>query len=255
MDTLFIGQNHIHLDEVDSTNSYAISLLKNVNLTEGTLISAKHQTKGRGQRGNLWDAMAGQNATFSLIVKPAFLNENQLFYLSKCAALALYDVLAYFLNTGHFDIKIKWPNDILVNGKKIAGVLIENVLSGRQLSWSVAGIGLNINQTSFSDGLNATSIKSCTGQDHDIMLAIRYFCTAFEGYYLQLKNKSFNSINENYALFLFGLKSWINVEVEGMPLSLFFEAVTEDGRINLSDRGGNTYLFDVKQIKWLKLTS
>lgn len=255
MDTLFIGQNHIHLDEVDSTNSYAISLLKNVNLTEGTLINAKHQTKGRGQRGNLWNAVAGQNATFSLIVRPTFLNENQLFYLSKCAALALYDVLAYFLNTGHFDIKIKWPNDILVNGKKIAGVLIENVLSGRQLSWSVAGIGLNINQTSFSDGLNATSIKSCTGQDHDIMLAIRYFCTAFEGYYLQLKNKSFNSINENYALFLFGLKSWINVEVEGMPLSLFFEAVTEDGRINLSDRDGNTYLFDVKQIKWLKLTS
>lgn len=255
MDTLFIGQNHIHLDEVDSTNSYAISLLKNVNLAEGTLISARYQFNGRGQRGNLWHAGAGQNATFSLIVKPVFLNENELFYLSKCTALALHDVLAHFLNTGHFDIKIKWPNDILVNGKKIAGVLIENVLSGRQLSWSVAGIGLNINQTSFSGGLNATSVKSYTGQDHDIMLAIRLFCTAFEGYYLQLKNKSFNSINENYALHLFGLGTWINIEAEGMPLNLFFEAVTEDGRIKLSDKSGDSYLFDVKQIKWLKLTS
>lgn len=253
MDTLFIGQNLIQLNEVESTNSYAIALLKNVNPPEGTLIMAKHQTHGRGQRGSLWEAQMGQNAIFSLVLKPSFLDEKHLFYLSKCAALALYDVLTQRLNSSHFDIKIKWPNDILVNGQKIAGVLIENHFSERRVAWSVVGVGININQTVFSHTLNATSLHLCTLQNHDILLAIQHFCMAFEGYYLQLKNKSLGALTDFYNARLLGLGKWIDVEMNEGPQRLFFEAVTEEGRIQLSETEGKTHLLDVKQIKWLKL--
>ncbi len=251
METLFIGQNHIHLNEVDSTNSYAIALLKNVNLTEGSLITCDNQTQGRGQRGSLWEAQAGQNATFSLVLKPTFLSQEKLFYLSKCSALAVYDVLTQVLVSGHFDIKIKWPNDILVDKKKISGMLIENNFSNQQLLWSVLGVGLNTNQITFSEGINATSLKNLTLTKHDTLGITKAFCTAFEGYYLQLKNKSFKQIDVLYYQRLFGLNEWIDVEIDGKVERLFFETVTESGRIELYNEAGKSQLFDVKQVKWL----
>lgn len=251
MDTLFIGQNHIHLNEVDSTNSYAIALLKNVNLNDGSLITCWHQTHGRGQRGSVWEAQAGLNATFSLVLKPSFLPENKLFYLSKCAALAMYDVLSHILDSSHFDIKIKWPNDILVNKKKICGMLMENSFISGRLQWCVAGIGINVNQTEFSEGLNATSLKNITGKEHDSLDITKCFCTAFEGYYLKLKNKAYDALNKLYLERLFGIHQSIEVEICGKIQSLVFETVTESGTIALCNDTGKTEFYDVKEVKWL----
>jgi BirA family transcriptional regulator, biotin operon repressor / biotin---[acetyl-CoA-carboxylase] ligase len=251
MDTLFIGQNHIHLNEVDSTNSYAITMLKNVNLPEGSLITCSHQTNGRGQRGSSWESQEGLNATFSLVLKPLFLPENKLFYLSKCCALAMYDVITQQLNSGHFDIKIKWPNDILVNRKKICGMLLENSFSGNRLLWCVAGMGLNVNQTIFSDGINATSLKQLQLVEHDSLDIIKRFCTAFERYYLLLKNKAYDTIDKSYFHCLFCLNEQVELEINGEFKSCYLETVTESGLLALRDEQGNTGFYDVKEVKWL----
>src|ERR1043165_9220886 len=151
MSTLFIGQNKVFLPETHSTNSYAIELLKNVNAIEGTVVYTHKQTQGKGQRGNSWIAEPQRNTTLSLILRPVFLNSKNTFYLSKITALALHDLLTEILDVGQFDIKIKWPNDILVNSKKIAGVLIENSILNEHLQWSVIGIGINVNQDNFGE--------------------------------------------------------------------------------------------------------
>ena len=125
MQTLFIGKNLLFLHEVESTNTYAMNLLRNVNVIEGTIVYTDNQTKGRGQRGTVWSSNIGQNIISSIILKPTFLSIENSFYLSKITALAIYDVLTDILTSGQYDIKIKWPNDILVNQQKIAGILIE----------------------------------------------------------------------------------------------------------------------------------
>ena len=149
METLFIGRNIIFLPQVNSTNSYAIEMLKNVNLAEGTLVHTAEQTEGRGQRGSVWKTEKTSNLTASLVLKPTFLDLKNQHYLYQISALACYDALAELLDSSQFDIKIKWPNDILVNKQKIAGILIENNISNTQLSWSVVGVGFNVNQTIF----------------------------------------------------------------------------------------------------------
>ena len=98
---------------------------------EGSVVWAHHQTQGRGQAGNTWQAMPGQNLTFSLILYPTFLANDQLFYLSKLTSTVLRNVLLTHLPT--HDIEIKWPNDMLVNRQKIAGILIENQFEGARL--------------------------------------------------------------------------------------------------------------------------
>ena len=127
MNTLFVGQTMINLAETDSTNTYANNLLKQGLVNEGTVIITEHQTKGRGQMGNTWLAKKGENLTFSVVLHPVFLSADKQFYLSKITALAVFNTLTEFIDASQHDIKIKWPNDILVNKKKIAGILIEYI--------------------------------------------------------------------------------------------------------------------------------
>lgn len=154
-----IGQKIIRLDTVDSTNNYAANLLKEGRIGHGTVILAEEQTAGRGQRGAVWDSNPADNLLVSVFLTPANLSVADQVALTHFASLSVAQVLRKI----GISSEIKWPNDILVDGKKIAGMLIENTLSGGKVATSVVGIGLNVNQTEFG-GLNATSIRNLTGQ-------------------------------------------------------------------------------------------
>ena len=148
----------IWLDTVDSTNDEArrrISDLDNL-----SVLSALEQTAGRGQRGNSWAARAGENLTFTIVLKyghgalPSVRAVDQ-FTISEITALTVVDLLA----SHGIEAKIKWPNDIYVGNKKICGILIENSVREGMLSSSIIGIGLNVNQTEFDPSLpNPTSM-------------------------------------------------------------------------------------------------
>lgn len=140
-------------DSVDSTNLVAF---RNMSTASGpTVWAARFQTAGRGQRGNVWESEAGRNLTFSLLVRPANLSPSRQFLLSEAATLGVRDYLA---DLG-LDARVKWPNDVYVEDRKICGMLIEHLLSGDRVAASVLGIGVNLNQREFRGGApNPTSV-------------------------------------------------------------------------------------------------
>ncbi len=246
-----MGRNIIFLPRVNSTNSYAIEMLKNVNLAEGTVVHTAEQTNGKGQRGSVWNTEKTSNLTASLVIKPTFLNLKNQHYLYQISALACYDVLAELLDTSQFDIKIKWPNDILVNKQKVAGILIENHVTNSKLSWSVVGIGLNVNQTIFDEGFNASSLKLALGKEVDIDNVLQLLCKHFEKYYLQLKNNKFDQIKAEYLKHFFRLNNWMDFEIEGIVKTMYIAGVSDEGMLWLKDKNDRPYYMDVKQLKWL----
>ena len=128
-DTLFIGRNHIEVPSVNSTNEYAPTLLSKSKPPEGTVISTQDQYAGRGQIGSSWESQPGKNISLSIILYPIFLPIAQQFLLNQCISLAIFDLAdKYFPKK----TEIKWPNDIYVKGKKVAGILIQNTISGSQ---------------------------------------------------------------------------------------------------------------------------
>lgn len=147
-------------DILGSTNDEA----RNPAYREGDIVIAERQTAGRGQRGHTWESAEGQNLTFSLILEPRFLPINEQFLLSEVLALGLVDTLAEY----KIEARIKWTNDIYVGDKKIVGMLVENSLTGGCLARTIAGIGLNINQTEFDPSLpNPTSMSLVAGRKFD----------------------------------------------------------------------------------------
>src|SRR5688572_32157531 len=151
-----MGHSVVFMPECHSTNDEASQLIESSdNVVEGTVVITNDQTSGRGQRGNTWISEPGKNLTFSLVMKPAFLSAQDQFLLNKAFSLGLYDYLHITLKA---TVKIKWPNDMLANDKKICGILIENQIQGQNIQHSVVGIGLNVNQENFSMP-TATSMK------------------------------------------------------------------------------------------------
>ncbi|MBK7818029.1 MAG: biotin--[acetyl-CoA-carboxylase] ligase [Sphingobacteriaceae bacterium] len=198
MGTLFVGQDAIFLPEVESTNSYAIALLKNVNLTEGAVIYSTNQTKGRGQRGNSWISGPGLNLAVSYVLKPTFLSIDKLYYMYIISALAVHDLMAEILDSSQFDIKIKWPNDILVNSKKIAGILNENFLNNTIANTTIVGIGINIGQEDFKGVENVTSLKLLGSKPSNVNDILKALSKHLENYYLKLKAQQFDTLLKNY---------------------------------------------------------
>ena len=160
-----IGSKYINLESADSTNNYLKQLVISDKPTDGTVVIAREQTEGRGQMGNIWESVKEENITLSFVIYPTFLNVSKQFLISKVVSLGIFDFLKNFLP----EIKVKWPNDIYVGDKKIAGVLIENSVLGNKISSSVIGIGININQQKFSEQLlNPTSLFIETNTTYDI---------------------------------------------------------------------------------------
>jgi len=248
--TLFVGQRVIRLDQVDSTNNFAMGLLKGMPLEEGAVVTTSWQTRGKGQRGNSWESAPGKNVTCSIILRPTFLDPIQQFDLTRVISLALTDVLHDLLPEE--EVKIKWPNDIYVGERKIAGILIENVISGSQLSFSVAGIGLNVNQTDFNDaGEGATSLKTITGKQFDLEVVQKMIYAAVEVRYMQLRSHKERKLEIEYfsRLFKAGVLSKFT------DFSAIFEArivdVTSDGYLVLKDHTGFDRKFAMKEVGWI----
>ncbi len=250
METLFIGKNLLFLHEVDSTNTYAMNLLRNVNVMDGTLIYADRQTSGRGQRGSLWSSEIAQNITASIILKTHFLNIENSFSLSQISALATYDVLADIFPQGQYDIKIKWPNDILVNKQKIAGILIENTFHHQSIQYSVIGIGLNLNQTDFPEFQNtATSLKKLLNHSFDRQNVLEKLCRNLEKWYFKMKDGKLDVINQAYLDHLYGLDETLKFKrLPGDSFSGIITGISSDGKLNV--RTGKLLIekFDVKEI-------
>ena len=143
----------IWLDVAESSNDEARKAIDS--LDNLSVVAVRCQTKGRGQRTNTWETAPGQNLTFSIVLKDLQILPSEQIAISQITALSVVD----FLASHGIEAKIKLPNDIYVDAKKICGILIENSICSNKMKWSIIGIGINVNQTTFPSSLpNPTSI-------------------------------------------------------------------------------------------------
>lgn len=249
--TGFIGRNLIFLPKIDSTNSYAMQLLKNVKPKEGTVVYAGHQTLGRGQRSKVWESEPERNITLSVILFPVFLELKNQRFLYEIAALACYDTIASVLDKSQFDIKIKWPNDILVNSKKVAGILIENNILDNKIQSTVIGIGMNVNQKKFEQQAYASSLGLLCQKEFDTKEIMAQLCNSIGVYYKLLKEEKISKIADLYQNLLFGLEEWREFTLKGKSVMLKVIGTSNYGFLLLEDLDGNIMEADTQELRWI----
>lgn len=153
---------------------------------------ARSQTAGRGQRGRSWTSEPGANLLFTSLLDPVRVSAHPGHIIGNMAALAITDLLALLANdkmSYHVAcrLSIKWPNDIYVGDKKLAGILVENIHRGNAWKWSVLGIGINLNQQVFDANLpNPVSLSMITGKTYDPIETGKQLCGCLDNRFRQL---------------------------------------------------------------------
>ena len=238
--------NLTQLDSVGSTNNFAANLIRASKVVNGMTIMTKRQDFGRGQRGNSWQSDTDKNLIVSTIILPEIMVKDA-FYLNIIASLAVHKTLE--------DLKInaiiKWPNDILVGNKKIAGILIENQIQAQHINTSIVGTGLNVNQSVFESGLKATSVLNELGRE---ILGIDVFeqYYAYLDFYLDhLMNSNFNLLIKRYYDRLYGYKENTLFNIDGEKVRATIEGVTDTGELMLIFEDGAKKSFGMQEVSFI----
>jgi BirA family biotin operon repressor/biotin-[acetyl-CoA-carboxylase] ligase len=248
--TLFIGKVLLAFDELESTNTYGTELLSKTKPTEGTVISTFRQTAGRGQIGSRWESEPDRNLSFSILLYPTFLAPREQFLLSMTIALAVRTFIARYTEKM---VTVKWPNDIYVGNRKICGILIQNATSTQSLQSSVVGIGVNVNQTQFSENApNATSLALETGREFSLFELLQDLCQRVEQRYLQLKNAAGRAfLYEQYQSHLYRYNEPASFQrQDGSTFSGIITGVSDIGKLLVRTKHV-VEAFDIKEIRFL----
>jgi BirA family biotin operon repressor/biotin-[acetyl-CoA-carboxylase] ligase len=180
LDTEKIGRNFIYSEEVTSTNLVLLDPQSGGNI-HGTTLLAEKQIKGRGRKDRVWYSSKDLNLTFSILLTERKLLQNKFNFIVFASALA---VALSIENLFQLKAELKWPNDVLINGKKIAGILIESSSKGNKIEKIVVGFGINVNQTLFQGNFNIppTSLKSEVHQIVEREMLLAEVLNLFEEY-------------------------------------------------------------------------
>lgn len=239
----------VELQKVDSTNLYAERLVTSGKVGEGTIICAEEQTSGKGQGENQWISEPGKNATFSIVLFPGFLLPGEQFLLNEAISMGVLDFLKGTQIRTAFSIK--WPNDIYAGLRKIGGILIRNNICGNRFEWSIAGIGLNINQESFPQDLpNPVSMALLSGEEYPVKDTIRRIAERIEARYLELKEGLTGQLNHEYQEHLLGINSWKKYLADKMEILGAIRGVDESGMLILEMENGSVRKFNHGEIEW-----
>lgn len=233
---LNIGEYSVYLEQTTSTNDELKLLINNSNLPEGAIVYTQFQSKGRGQMQNTWESEFGSNLLMSIYLKPQFLLAEEQIWLNLLCSLALRDTVETLSQQAVF---IKWPNDILIQNNKLAGILIENVLQGNRIRMSTIGIGLNLNQESFSTP-NAASVKNFTNNLVEPTHARKILCENLTHYYALLKANKRDLLWDLYHTHLFA---------KGVPALFEKDGTIFTGEILGIDKKGRLHIWQDDEIK------
>jgi len=234
----------IYLPEVASTNSWAKNALDEGTILPNTAIVAGTQTAGRGQLQTMWHDAPGKNLLLTLVVSPKNLAAADFFTLNEAVSLALIDALRPLVQ-----VAIKWPNDILVGTEKLAGVLIETVVKGKFIQKAIIGIGLNVNQTQFNEGLRATSLALACGRDFDLTLLRDSLLGCLHRRLEQLHQ---SNLSKEYNAHLYGLNQTLRFADANGTFSATVNGVDADGALLLYLNGEQHLArYRFKEISWI----
>lgn len=243
--TLFTGKRLIYLPSCHSTNDYASSIIHLPETVEGTIVITSNQTKGKGQRGNTWEAEPNKNLTFSLILNPLFLSISSQFHLNMFSSLAVQDTLIHYLGQ---DVKVKWPNDLYYKDKKICGILIQNMIQKNSIHHSIIGIGININQEVFSEN-KAISMKVIKNQSFDLNEILNLLLENLEKRYLQLKSSDI-ILKSDYIQSLYRINQNCLFSAENEQFEGMITGIDETGKLRIETKNG-VRLFSFKEVEFV----
>ena len=235
----------LRVQRLPSTNAWAMEQLGE--LDNLSVIRADCQTEGRGQRGNRWLSAPGENLTFSLVLRPSDLPAREQMQITALASVSLRETL---LSQG-IPAQIKWPNDIYVEGKKLAGMLIENRLELTRIAASVIGIGLNVNQEAFDPSLpNPISMRLLSGASFDCDTLLEAFLKRIAAWLPRLGS---DALWEAYTRDLWGLgelRRWTDLK-SGETFSGTISGVWRDGLLEVTLCDSSVRSFAFKEIAYI----
>ncbi len=223
-------------NHLDSTNEEALRLISD------------EKAHGRGTGENSWESEPGKNLTISVILQPHFLEPSQQFALTEMISLALFDAVERRL--GHDPLRIKWPNDLYFNNKKLAGVLVQNRIKASQLDFSVIGIGLNVNQKKFfSDAPNPASLIHFSKKEESLFGLLNEILKQL-GYYYEKIKTDIKSLEGLYLQKLYRMSEWAEYSDEAGIFTAKITGIDRYGRLLMTDRQGNPRVYGFKEVKF-----
>ncbi len=235
------------LDTVDSTNNYAMAKVHAGMASHGMVWFTHEQTAGKGQRGKSWEIEPGKNIAMSLVLQLEELNAKQQFHLSAAVALACFE---FFSGYAGEDTKIKWPNDLFWCDRKAGGVLIENIFHGKEWRWAIAGIGININQTSFDSSIkNPVSLKQITGKEFDTIALAKELYTLLMEKISGLNAGSSEKILEDYNKHIYKLNKNVVLKKDDVNFETVIKGVSSQGMLLTVDATDRQ--FDFGEVEWV----
>ena len=238
-----IGKPFIELQSIDSTNKYAMGIVHGNVLPDGQgeaqhgiAVFAHEQTAGKGQRGKNWTSQRDLNIALSILLNPYPLSVPDQFKLSVCIAFSAWE---FFSRYAGDKTKIKWPNDLYWRDRKAGGILIENVIGSKLEArnqgvwkWSVVGIGININQTSFSADLpNPVSLKQITGKNYQPVEFAKELCSIIEMNYQALIVGNFITLFNKYQSHLYKKDEKVKLKKGTRVFDTIIKGVSETGQL------------------------
>lgn len=244
--TQWLGQEIEYFEELSSTSSY-LKKKPADEITHGQICITDRQTKGRGQYQRDWKSEAGKNLTFTLVFRPADPNRFHVLTLA-CARAAV----AEFEETFDCRAFIKWPNDILIEGKKVSGLLTETMFAGNALDRLLIGIGLNVNQQQFPSELagKATSLRQIARADIEREELLARLLSRMEYEYLRWHKQNdalVKSINQK----IIGYGQWVGLQVNGHTTDKRHKllGINQKGQLTAISKQGDLETFSYEQIR------
>ncbi len=247
---IFLGKKVVFLPQCHSTNDELSLLSKEEILPEGTVIYTDHQVAGKGQRGNSWIDEPGKNVLLSLLLRPKRLMIKQQHYLNLITGIAVVEVLREYMEPTK--LKLKWPNDVYIEGKKVAGILIESAIKGQNIDNAVVGIGINLNQLDNLPirGISVRKALEPSSEPVDRLSFMEDLLAAIEKWYLKLSAGSFQLIDQHYDDLLFWKNEVHTFRSDSLPFEGMIRGINEYGRLKVETDDG-VLIFDVKEVQFI----
>ena len=238
------------LDATDSTNSYLREMSKNKSLGKWTVATADYQSKGRGQKGAVWQSEKGKNLICSILVKLNDFKAEDQFMINCAVSLGIYHYLQRYNLP---KLTVKWPNDIMSVSKKLGGILIENSISGDKINQSIIGIGININQEQFPEDLPmAVSIKQLIQAETPRDIFLQDLLNSIQNKFEMISDGKYEALRSQYEAILFRKdKAHMYQDDRGKNFMGLIKGVSPQGKLLIEKEDSSIASFQFKEVKYL----
>jgi BirA family biotin operon repressor/biotin-[acetyl-CoA-carboxylase] ligase len=256
LDTHLIGRDFHFFEEIDSTNLRGHQMAA-AGSTEGTVLVAEYQTSGKGRQGRGWYATKGENILMSIILRPDIAIDaiHLITFLTSVVVIETIQSYLKQFDLPGLDLHVKWPNDIMINRKKVAGILTECKSKGKAVVYLVVGIGINVNQT-FTDNRNelgkgATSLRSELLQTVDRARLLRTLIKKYDANYLRASANNFETVVQEWKKYWEDQYKQIKIYNGTLSFAGVVQDIEHDGRLLIkNDRGKCILITSGEMVQW-----